>query len=317
MRKLTQDEYDEKVREKWGKTLEVMTPYTNARTLMRVRCTQCENNTPWLIEAGELIKIKRVCPHKLYKNKPMDERGYKEKVKDIQNGRVEVVTPYIDARTKVGHRCNPCICNKNLSVWFTLPQIVLSGKGCPYRAYAEKRKRIIDEYDSIALKFGFIRIGIFVDVHTKIQYECLDCGHVEDRVPRAFKNTTNSPRYCSACFALEKPRSFSKMAIRWIENISKDKGIYIQHAQNGGEYVIPGTNFSADGFCKSNNTVYEFYGDCFHGNPKRFNPDVVCSPYSKLTAAELYAKTKNRERVIKSKGYKLVTIWESDFKGIK
>ena len=31
--------------------------------------------------------------------------------------------------------------------------------------------------------------------------------------------------------------------------------------------MIPMSNYKADGYCKETNTVYEFNGDYFHGNP--------------------------------------------------
>jgi hypothetical protein len=315
MKKLTQSEYDEKVRAKWAKNLEVLTPYVNSRTLMRVRCLHCNDKNPWVVEAGELIKPKRVCPHKSYKNKPMDGEGYALKVSAIHGKSVEIVTSYVNARTKIGHRCNSCVCGKGSPTWFALPQVLLSGHTCPNRIYAEKRQQLMTQYDDTAISFGFIRRSTFTGIHNPTLYECMDCGHTENRTPRSFLNRTGKPRYCSVCLNIAQPRKFSKMAIRWLDGIARSSGVFIQHAENRGEYIIPGTRFSADGFCLSNNTIYELYGDCFHGNPKRFPSDEKCNPYSSLTAKELYAKTKARERIIRSKGYKLVTIWESDFKG--
>jgi len=60
-------------------------------------------------------------------------------------------------------------------------------------------------------------------------------------------------------------------------------------------------------------TIYEFHGDCFHGNPDLFEGHEQCHPYKKLKAKELYDKTKERENKIISLGYNLVTIWENDF----
>ena len=51
----------------------------------------------------------------------------------------------------------------------------------------------------------------------------------------------------------------------------KRDNIYIQHAINDKEYLIEGTRYHADGFCKDTNTIYEFHGDYWHGNPKLTN----------------------------------------------
>ena len=60
---------------------------------------------------------------------------------------------------------------------------------------------------------------------------------------------------------------YSKMSINWLNFISKKDNITIQHALNYGEYKIPNTRLKADGYCKETNTIYEFHGDYWHGNP--------------------------------------------------
>ncbi len=106
---------------------------------------------------------------------------------------------------------------------------------------------------------------------------------------------------------------YSYSCINWLETIMEQEQIPIQHALNGGEYQIPGTKYKVDGYCQETNTIYEFHGDIWHGNPKLFNTDECCHPWSDLTAGELYQKTIEREEDIKKLGYNLVTIWESDF----
>ena len=55
---------------------------------------------------------------------------------------------------------------------------------------------------------------------------------------------------------------------------------YIQHVGKGGEYHVPGTTFTVDGFCQENNTVYEFHGCFWHGCPKCFPVwDAAVRPY--------------------------------------
>jgi hypothetical protein len=90
-------------------------------------------------------------------------------------------------------------------------------------------------------------------------------------------------------------------------------GIYIQHALNGGEFNIPSTRYKADGYCKETNTIYEFHGDCWHGNPDVFESHEICNPFSELTAGELYHNTLIREKDIIDLGYNLEVLWESNF----
>ncbi|MGI0076624.1 MAG: DUF7487 domain-containing protein [Nitrosopumilaceae archaeon] len=106
---------------------------------------------------------------------------------------------------------------------------------------------------------------------------------------------------------------FSYKCIQWLESIMQEENIFIQHAQNIGEYRILNTRYSVDGYCKETNTIYEFHGDMFHGNPKIFKSHELCNPFSDLTAGELYQKTIQRENKIKELGYNLDVMWENDF----
>ena len=107
----------------------------------------------------------------------------------------------------------------------------------------------------------------------------------------------------------------SKSQIKWLDFISSYNKIQIQHAENKGEYIIPNTRYSADGYCEETNTIYEFHGDFWHGNPKKYNP-IDMNIVTNKTYGELYQNTIEREKQIKDPGYNLVVIWESDWSKI-
>lgn len=95
----------------------------------------------------------------------------------------------------------------------------------------------------------------------------------------------------------------SKSASNWIKSFN-NKNI-IQEEYIEGKFV--------DGFDPTTNTIYEFYGDYWHGNPDIFNSDEY-NKRTKCTMGELYQKTINRSIFLKSKGFNLIEIWENDFK---
>ena len=64
---------------------------------------------------------------------------------------------------------------------------------------------------------------------------------------------------------------------------------------------------------KMNYTVYEFLGDYWHGNPDKFTRDEF-NKRVKKTFGELYDATIHRQNEILENGYKLVTMWEMDWK---
>lgn len=115
---------------------------------------------------------------------------------------------------------------------------------------------------------------------------------------------------CASCAHTQK---YSKAAVAWLMELSTQTGLVIQHACNGGEYLIPGTQIKVDGYCAKTNTVYEYHGSKWHGDPAIYLPTDRCHPFDlNVTAGQLLTKTLNRESKIKALGYNLVTVWESE-----
>lgn len=106
---------------------------------------------------------------------------------------------------------------------------------------------------------------------------------------------------------------YSYKCIQWLMSFNNSN---IQHALNGGEYAIPSTRYHADGYDPYTNTIYEFHGDVYHGNPALFNANQLCHPFSSKTAGELYNHTIEKERTIKELGYNLVVMWEHDYNSL-
>lgn len=152
-------------------------------------------------------------------------------------------------------------------------------------------------------KYNYKKV-VYESARKKITISCNDHGD--------FLQSPNDHLSGNGCQKCAKT-GFSKSCLEWLENLSKKENIFIQHAGNLGEksVIFDGKTYKLDGFCKENNTVYEFHGDLWHGNPKIYNSNDK-NPFNKKTYGELYKKTIERENIIKTK-YNLVTIWENDF----
>jgi ssDNA-binding Zn-finger/Zn-ribbon topoisomerase 1 len=70
--------------------------------------------------------------------------------------------------------------------------------------------------------------------------------------------------------------------------------------------------FRVDGYNKKTNTIYEFNGDFWHGNPKKYSSNII-NPVSGVTYGDLYKNTCLREIKLKNNGYQVISIWESDW----
>ncbi len=144
----------------------------------------------------------------------------------------------------------------------------------------------------------------YINAKQKIKIICKEHGE--------FIMSPNNHLNSQGCPKCSISKQYSKAQIKWLNFIQSKDNITIQHAENDCEFKIPNTKFKADGYCKETNTIYEYHGDYWHGNPYRFNSDEI-NKTTKCTFGELYQNTLNKEQQIRDLGFNLITIWESDW----
>jgi len=213
-------------------------------------------------------------------------------------------TTYIDVKTNIIIVC------KVHGEFAQRPNNHLTGAGCSkcagvyrqnHNEFIEKAKEIYgDIYDYSNIDYQ--------NVDTNIEILCKKHGNFYKTPYHHINRNQGCPKCC-----LHK--KYSKIQIEWLNFTSKFYNIIIQTGDNDIEYRIPNSNYNADGFCISTNTIYEFHGDFWHGNPKKYNENTY-NPISKKTFGELYQKTLEREQQIRNFGYNLVVMWEHDWKNI-
>ena len=98
---------------------------------------------------------------------------------------------------------------------------------------------------------------------------------------------------------------YSELERNWLNKLN------IPQENRQHKLIINNKKIIADGFDPKTNTVYEFYGDYFHGNPKIHNPDDINEVIGK-TFGEIYSLTIERETIIKQAGFNLIVKWETD-----
>ena len=190
--------------------------------------------------------------------------------------------------------------------------------GCPY-CYAINHsliqtkpldqliKEIINihdnQYDYPFIETEYINSYSFITILHK------NCGKTHKVNVGHHKNRMVGCQYCN------KGRKYSKMAINYLNFISKLNKINIIHAENEGEFSIPTTRYKADGYCKETNTIYEFHGTIYHGHPI-LNYNLQDCNYLGKKYSELYQKTLEREQQIKDLGYNLIIMWEHNWNNI-
>jgi hypothetical protein len=140
--------------------------------------------------------------------------------------------------------------------------------------------------------------------------ELIDGVEYKYKLTKNLKQNDTTIIVCNI-YQIKKPKTYSVKGIAYLNFISNYKQIYIKHGMNGGEYKIPKTKYFVDGFSEKTNTVYEFHGTIYHGDPRVCNSND--SNYLGFNYGELYQKTINRENEIKNLGYNLIIVWEYDW----
>ncbi len=69
--------------------------------------------------------------------------------------------------------------------------------------------------------------------------------------------------------------------------------------------------FRVDAFDPETNTIYEYNGDFWHGNPNVYPPDGI-NNINKEKVGDLLRKTIEKENFLKSAGYNVISKWETD-----
>ena len=105
---------------------------------------------------------------------------------------------------------------------------------------------------------------------------------------------------CSKCV-----NRVSKSEIKWLDSLNiKEKNRQIS---------LPGLSnyIKVDGYDPETNTVYEFLGSYYHGDPIKYNLNDY-NKKTKTTFKELYDRTIEKEIKIRKAGYNYQFIWEED-----
>lgn len=283
--------------------------YINSSTPIEWKCCLCHHT--WKTTPTKILRTKTNCPSCSYSNRGLKRRSTNFAIDQaIVHLNIVRLEDIVMGTKPILWKCLNCS-----HQWMNSPTHLLRTKiGCPvcerkFQIKRNKSKAYTNEKIDLLLNNkdrNMLRVGDYLNMLTKIEWRCLKCEQNWFARPNDILNNNSGCPMCTH-------HSYSKVAIRWLEAIMEEYHIHIQHAENGGEYNIPGTRIKVDGYCKENNTVYEFHGDCYHGNPRIFKRDEQCHPWSQKPAGELYDQTLKREKIIKNMGYNLVTMWEQDY----
>ena len=197
----------------------------------------------------------------------------------------------------------PIICNKHGKFKQIAWQHV-KGSKCP-KCIKENRRLSLQEFLSKAVqvhgdKYNYDDVN-FTFVSDKINIKCYKHGIFSQRVgPHLY-----AKHGCPNCSKI-----ISKAETEWLNYIK------LPEEYRNKKIIINNKVFFPDGFDPNTNTLYEYYGDYWHGNLQVYKPNKI-NKMNKMTFAELNKITLEREKFIKDNGYHIVSIWESDWNKLK
>jgi len=302
----TQKQFLEKAFEKHGNKYDYsQVNYINSQTKIIIKCNICN----YIFEQQPNSHLQGCgcdkCAHKknhdeqrISKNdiimKCIQKHGNKFDYSNIN---------YINANTSINIKCNNCFNTFNQLYKSHInsiePCCFCSGRFMDTNIFIDKSKKIHNN------DFNYTKV-IYEKSNIPVNIIC-------NKTNKLFLQTPNSHLSGSKCPCCSN-RGYSLKAIKYLDFISIYNNIFIKHQLNGGEYTISNTRYKADGYCEETNTIYEFHGTIYHGDPRFCISDDFNFLGKKY--GDLYQKTLEREQQIKDLGYNLVVMWEYDWNKI-
>ena len=182
--------------------------------------------------------------------------------------------------------------------FYQTPNAHLGGRNCPkcvggieydQNEYIEKAKMVHSN------KYDYSKVD-YINSYTKICILCPIHGAFY-QIPKSHLWGTG----CSKCVS-----RISKPEMEFLNYVN------IPDTKENRQVCV--SQRKVDDFCE--NTIYEFLGDYWHGNPERFS-SYEYNKSTKKTFGELYKETIKKFDKLKSFGYSIKYIWEWDWKNYK
>ena len=156
-----------------------------------------------------------------------------------------------------------------------------------HKVITDFRKMHGDKYDYSKMKY--------INSNTPVEIVCPTHG--------VFKQSPDKHKVGRGCAKCSNGKNTSKIAEEWLDFLKVPER----------EYRLPEKKrLVVDGYDSTTNTIYQFHGDFWHGNPSKFVRTDL-NERTKVTYGESYDRTSRIENEIRSYGYNVVTIWETDW----
>lgn len=285
----THEQFVQEVKQIHGSAVQVVGKYLGAIHRVRLRCPYGHtwDSIPHVCLSGSGCKV---CADNARRKTPEQFNAELAKLKKP----FRIVGEYLNDAKHVRTKCLTCS-----HIWNQTPNVLRKQKTCPLCANKARKNQPhkLTHADFLErlhkVNPNWLAISDYLRGSKPVTVQCKCCGF---EVTRRAENLLSAHRRCPRCMlSVNKGRGYSNISLRWLRYLERKNRITLQHAEHLGEYKIPGTRYSVDGYHPRSKTVFEFLGNHWHGGDKR-------------------ASTMKRLRAIKNLGFQVVYIWESDFR---
>ena len=194
-------------------------------------------------------------------------------------------------------------CPVHGSFWQT-PNNHLRGSGCDkcgqlltnYKLNKDNEYFIAKAKEIHKNRYDYSQVN-YVNCRTKVKIICNKHG--------VFLQTPTghlSGQGCRKC-----SNTISNLETKWLDSLN------IKEENRQISLLGLPKRWKVDGYDPNTNTVYEFNGDFWHGNPDVYDKNDL-NIVNKITFGKLYYRTLKKEKILRLKGYNLVSMWENDYK---
>ena len=207
---------------------------------------------------------------------------------------------YTNSKTKV------CIVCPNHGKFHQIPNSHLMGMGCSKCGRNKVSKLFSSSVENFITnstmihgdKYDYSHVK-YVNNHKKVKIVCKQHGGFYQSPNSHIDGSSGCPR-CNKIISSSEIDFLNHFEIPNTKN-------------NRRKYIKP---YKVDGYDEKTNTIYEFLGDYWHGNPLKYNSFDI-NKSCKKTFGELYNATIDRFEYLKKLGFHILYIWETDWRLFK
>lgn len=267
------------------------TEYVNATIKVKIRCLVCQH-VFLKIPDKHTNKDKEGCPECACRQRYTTETWI-EKMKKVHSDKYDYSKViYLTAVKRVIIICKTCG-----DEFSQQPCTHKNGIGCPN--CGGNKRLTIEEFIRRSVehhgdKFDYSKVK-FKNSKASCIIRCKPCNYEFKQLIGNHMTGTGCPK----CI-----RIISNPEIAWLDSLN------VPNEDRQRKIKVGKHMYKVDAIV--GNTVYEFQGDFWHGNPKVHNYDDI-NPRTKQSFGEMYQKTLIKEQKIREAGYNLVVMWEYDW----